>query len=72
MRPDQPGHLPSLNNLRCPHEKKTSGPQLPTECTSKTDQSGGTCVFAGRKCNFVGFVKLRLIRFNEYATEEQH
>ena len=36
---DQPGHLPSLISLCCPHEE-TLGPQLPTEHTAKTDQTG--------------------------------
>ena len=36
---DQPGRPPSLIRLRCPHEE-TLGPQLPTERTVKTDQTG--------------------------------
>ena len=32
---DQPGHLPSLLSLRCPHEE-TLGPKLPIERTAKT------------------------------------
>ena len=36
---DQPGHLPSLISLRCPHEESL-GPKLPIECTAKTDQTG--------------------------------
>ena len=39
---DQPGHLPSLISLRCPHEE-TLGPQLPTECTAKTLIRLGGC-----------------------------
>ena len=36
---DQPGHLPSLISLCCPHEE-TLHPQLPIERTAKTDQTG--------------------------------
>ena len=36
---DQPGHLPSLISLRCPHEESL-GPKLPIEHTAKTDQTG--------------------------------
>ena len=47
---DQPGHLPSLISLRCPHEE-TLSPQLPIERTAKTDQTGRMprliLVFAG-------------------------
>ena len=43
---------------RCPHEE-TLGPQLPIECTTKTDQTGQMprliWVFAGRTDHFVGF-----------------
>ena len=35
---DQPGHLPSLISLCCPHEEKLY-PQVPIECTAKTDQT---------------------------------
>ena len=36
LRPAKPGHPPSLISLRCLHEE-TLDPQLPTECTAKTD-----------------------------------
>ena len=39
---DQPGLLPSLISLRCPHEE-TWGPQLPIECTAKALISLGWC-----------------------------
>ena len=39
---DQPGHLPSLISLRCPHEE-TLGPKLPIEWTAKTLIRLGKC-----------------------------
>ena len=36
---DQPGHPPSDQHLRCPHEESL-GPQLPIERIAKTDQTG--------------------------------
>ena len=35
---DQPGQPPSLISLCCP-PVEILGPELPTECTAKTDQS---------------------------------
>ena len=49
---DQPGHPPSLNGLRCPHEESLD-PELPIKGIAKTDQTG-------RTGHFVGFVILRL------------
>ena len=39
---DQPGHLPSLISLRCPHEESW-GPLLPIERTAKTLFRLGGC-----------------------------
>ena len=54
----------SDQSLRCPYEE-TLVPQLPTECTAKTDQTGRIprliCVFAGGTDHFVGFFLKRLI-----------
>ena len=36
---DQPGHLPSLISLLCPHEESV-GAKLPIEHTAETDQTG--------------------------------
>ena len=56
---DQPGRLPSLISLRCPHEE-TLGPQLPIEGTAKTDQTGRMPVLSESVLHFVGFIMLRL------------
>ena len=49
----------SDQSLHCLHEE-TLGPQLPIECTTKTDQTGWMprliWVFSGCTCHFVGFV----------------
>ena len=59
---DQPRHLPSMS-FHCPHEE-TFGPQLPTEHTLKTDQTGQMPrliqVFAGHTDHFVSFVMRQL------------
>ena len=59
--------LPSAQSdqsLCCTH-KESLGPELPNECTAKTDQTGWMprliWVFAGRICHFVGFVMRQLI-----------
>ena len=53
----------SALSLRCPHEESL-GPELPTERTAKTDQTGWMprliWVFAGRTFIFVRFVMRRL------------
>ena len=53
----------SDQSLRCPHEE-TLGPQLPIECTAKTDQTGWIprliCP-CWAHMPFVGFVMRRLI-----------
>ena len=61
---DQPGHLPSLISLRCPHEEAL-GPSLPIKHIAKTDQTGQMrrpiLVFDGSTGYFIGFVMFRLI-----------
>ena len=54
---DQPGHLPSLISLRCPHEE-TLDPQLPTDQTGWMPRL--IWVFAGHTDHFVGFVMRQL------------
>ena len=60
---DQPGHLPSLINLCCPHEE-AMGLKLSIKCTAKTAQAGPMprviWVFAGRTGHFASFVMLQL------------
>ena len=55
----QPGHLPRLNSLRCPHEEILCS-KFPIECTVKTGQMPRLIwVFAGCTCHFIGFVMCR-------------
>ena len=57
---DQPGHLPRLISLCCPHEE-TLGPQLPNEHTQTGQMPRLIRVFSGRTDHFVGFV-MRLLK----------
>ena len=65
------GIRPVWSSLRCPHEEGL-GPQLPIECTAKTDQTGRMprliWVFTGRTGHFVGFVVQRLIYVIQWDT----
>ena len=55
---DQPGHLPCLISLCCPHEA-TLGPKLPIEHTARMPRL--IWVFGVRTDHFVGFVLRWLI-----------
>ena len=67
---DQPGHLPSLISLRCPHEE-TFNPQLPTECNAKTliRLSGCPADLSLRADQFVGSVMRRLKSMSQNMTK---